>query len=254
MNTDLSNTDSCASPEVTMNHVLSTFTKKSEQKKMKEIKAAVISILLGSQNGLFDDQKNLEKRVEEVIKSDQKLDENSVLIYSKGKYKQRPSKSLPGGADVELQSKDFTGRAGECAVMSELLFRGYNVNRMMVDGGIDLVAFRNGAYYFYQVKTVSVINGIIQAQIPIDNYEKNKGYASQMRYVIVARYRSKNGTEFNHYFVFTQQDIDKEIFDKCVKKGEMYISIKIRFNELSGEPLLYDGNNERRASWYYNRF
>lgn len=243
-----------SNPEVTIEHILSIFSKKSEQKRMKEIKAAVVSLLIGSQNGLFDESSTIEKQVEEIIRQDQRLKDNSLLTYSKGKYKQRPSKSLPGGADVELQSKDFTGRAGECAVMSELLFRGYNVNRMMVDGGIDLVAFKDGAYYFYQVKTVSVANGIIQAQISLDNYEKNKGYSSQMRYVIVARYRSKNGTELNHYFVFTQQDIDKEIFDKSIKRGEMYISIKIKFSELTGEPVLYDANTERRASWYYNHF
>lgn len=240
-------------PEVTFEHITSTFSKKSELKKSKEIKSAVVSALLPKDCDLFDNrQGEIERQVDDLLRRDRKAGESSVLIYTKGKYKQRPSKALPGGADVNLQSRDFSGRAGECAVMSELLFRGYNVNRMLVDGGIDLVAFKDGSYFFYQVKTVSVVNGVIQAQISLDNYEKNKGYASQMRYVIVARYLSKDGREQNHFFVFTQYDIDKEIFDKSIKRGEAYISIKIKFHELTGEPILYDGLNEHRAAWYYN--
>lgn len=241
---------------VEMEHILQSFSRKSEQKRLKEIKAAVVRTLLpnGEENIFEDRYQGIEKQVDQIIRQDHKNGESSLLIYSKGRYRQRPNKALPGGADVLLQSKDFSGKAGECAVMSELLFRGYNVNRMMVDGGIDLVAFKDGFYFFYQVKTVCVTNGTIQAQISLDNYEKNKGYASQMRYVIVARYRAKDGREQNHFFVLTQYDIDKEIYDKSIKRGDAYISIKIKFNELTGEPMLYDGIVERRAAWYYNHF
>ena len=195
----------------------------------------------------------IERQVEDLIKADKKEGEASLLTYAKGKYKQRRNKVQPGGTDVKLQAKDFIGKAGECAVMSELLFRGYNVNRMMVDGGIDLVAFYEGSYYFYQVKTVSLSNGSINAAIPVENFDKNKGYASQMRYVVVARYKDMEGREKNHYFVFNQDDIDRELHNHCMKKGVQYISIKIRFHERTGKPILYD-EKEGDADWYYNKF
>ena len=211
--------------------------------------------LIPDADGLFDVQQDvIEKRIEDLIKSDRRLGDASLLVYSNGKYKQRKNKSLPGGADAILQVNDFNGRAGECAVMSELLFRGYNVNRMMVDGGIDLVAFKDGVYYFYQVKTVGIKDGCIQASIPIDNFDKNKGYASQMRYVIVGRYIGKDGSMLNHYFIFSHDDVEKEMFDRNIKKGTTYISIKIKFHERTGDPILYDGDSERSASWYKNHF
>lgn len=239
---------------ITMNQILDTFSKKSEEKRLKDIKADIIKSLFSSPDCLFDSQRvDVEAQIESIVRADKKLGDASLLVYSKGKYKQRRTKMLPGGADVALQSNDFTGRAGECAVMSELLFRGYNVNRMMVDGGIDLVAFKDGAYFFYQVKTVSLKNGTIQASIPIDNYDKNRGYASQMRYVIVARYKGNNVAMMNHIFVFSQNDIDREMHDRCMKRGSERISIKIKFHELTGLPMLYD-EREHEADWYYYRF
>ena len=238
----------------TIDHILNTFSKKSEEKRLKDIKIAVIQRVCPDVNSLFEYQREeIEGQIESVIRADKKLGDASLLVYSKGKYKQRRTKMLPGGADVVLQSNDFTGRAGECAVMSELLFRGYNVNRMMVDGGVDLVSFKDGAYFFYQVKTVSLKNGTIQASIPIDNYDKNRGYASQMRYVIVARYKGSNGSMMNHIFVFSQNDIDREMHDRCMKRGSERISIKIKFHELTGLPVLYD-EREHDADWYYYRF
>ena len=241
-------------PEVTMDIILSTFSKKNEEKRAKEIKTAVLLKLMPDSNDLFDNHRDIiEHQVEECLKADRKEGDASILTYTKGKYKQRRNKALPGGADVLLQSKDFTGKAGECAVMSELLFRGYNVNRMMVDGGIDLVAFNDGNYYFYQVKTVSLNNGVVTASIPIENFDKNRGYSSQMRYVIVARYKDPEHQEKNHFFIFSQDDIDREMHNHCIKRGTQYISIKIRFHERTGKPVLYD-EKECDADWFYNKF
>lgn len=241
-------------PKVTMELILSTFSKKTEEKRAKEIKTAILLQLMPDPNDLFDNHREIiEQQVDEILKADKKEGDASVLTYSKGKYKQRRSKALPGGADALLQSKDFTGKAGECAVMSELLFRGYNVNRMMVDGGIDLVAFNDGNYYFYQVKTVGLNNGIVTAGIPIENFDKNRGYSSQMRYVIVARYKDVEHQEKNHFFIFSQDDIEREIHNRCIKRGVQYISIKIRFHERTGNPVLYD-ERECDADWFYNKF
>ena len=49
--------------------------------------------------------------------------------------------------------KPFLGKAGEMAVISELLFWGYNASAMLVDSGIDVVASKGGKYFHLQVKT-----------------------------------------------------------------------------------------------------
>ena len=120
----------------------------------------------------------------------------------------------------------------------------------MIDEGVDLVAVKDNIYYYIQVKTVAVRDGRINAQINVENFDKFIG--NQMRYVIVARCKDKNGQK-NIFFTFTQQEISKAIYDRCVKRGERTVSIKIKFHERSGEPILYD-EKETSASWNMNRF
>lgn len=75
-------------------------------------------------------KEEIEKRVEQLVKEDKKLKNESELIYHKGYYKRRKKKPTP--KDGQTLPTNYTGRAGECAVISELLFRGYNANHMMV--------------------------------------------------------------------------------------------------------------------------
>ena len=52
-------------------------------------------------------------------------------------------------------SSQYTGKAGENAVISELLFYGFNASAMAVDDGIDIVASKNNNYFHIQVKTAN---------------------------------------------------------------------------------------------------
>ncbi len=45
------------------------------------------------------------------------------------------------------------GAAGEHAVVSELLYRGFNASQMAVDDGIDIVASKDSSFFHIQVKT-----------------------------------------------------------------------------------------------------
>jgi len=49
--------------------------------------------------------------------------------------------------------KAFTGKAGEYAVMAELLFWEFNPSIMAVDDGIDIIASKDNKYFHIQVKT-----------------------------------------------------------------------------------------------------
>lgn len=49
----------------------------------------------------------------------------------------------------------FLGKAGEYAVMSELLFWDFNSSIMTVDDGVDIVASKGGTFFYIQVKTAT---------------------------------------------------------------------------------------------------
>lgn len=239
--------------DITIDVILSVFKSFSDKKKLKDIKGEVVNLLKPQDQLIWERQPEIEKVVDDLIKADKKLDRESYLTYSKGFYQKRKGRKLPvdGNDDLVLRTPtEYIGRAGECAVMSELMFRGYNANRMMIDEGIDIVAVKGNIYYYVQVKTVSIKDGRIYCQIGMERFDQYIG--AQIRYIIVARYKDRNLMR-NMFFIFTPREIDKYIHDRCIKRGESTISIKIGFNERSGEPYLYD-EKQTDVSYHMNRF
>jgi HB1, ASXL, restriction endonuclease HTH domain len=55
--------------------------------------------------------------------------------------------------ELPVVTKQYTGKAGEHGVLSELLFYGFNASIMSVDDGIDVVASKDNKYFHIQVKT-----------------------------------------------------------------------------------------------------
>ncbi len=236
--------------------LLSVFKNYTDSKRLKEIKQAVLSVKYP--DSLFVDPAvvaEVERQVDELIKEDKALDNASYLTYTKGKYKKRKGKKQPTDATpVDPMYKDYIGRAGECAVMSELLFRGYNANRMMIDNGIDIIAVKDNTYYYIQVKTTTIKNGKIYAHIGLDRF--NQYIDAQLRYIIVARYKEKDkgkDIDKNMFFTFTPDEIKKGIFQQHIKQNTDSVSIKIKFHEKSGDPILYDVK-EADVLWNMNKF
>lgn len=237
--------------DITIDVILSVFKSFSDKKKLKDIKGEVVNLLKPQDQLIWERQPEIEKVVDDLIKADKKLDRESYLTYSKGFFQKRKGRKLPVDDDLVLRTPtEYLGRAGECAVMSELMFRGYNANRMMIDEGIDIVAVKDNIYYYVQVKTVSIKDGRIYCQIGMERFDQYIG--AQIRYIIVARYKDRNLMR-NMFFIFTPREIDKYIHDRCIKRGESTISIKIGFNERSGEPYLYD-EKQTDVSYHMNRF
>lgn len=240
--------------ELTIEKVLEVFKNYSDEKRIKDIKNAVVSILYP--NELFVDTATvaeIEAKVDDLIKEDKKQGDISFLTYSKGKYRKRKRKATPmdGNAPIALQNTTYIGTAGECAVMSELLFRGYNANRMMIDDGVDIIAVKNNYYYYIQVKTATIKQGRIQCSINRDRFNQHIG-AHQVRYIIVGRYNDK-GVDKNMFFTFSHEEIDRYSFMQCIHRSESNINIKIKFHELSGNPILYD-TKEVDILWNMNKF
>ncbi len=233
---------------ISLQEILSVFKSPNEAKRMREIKDAVIRLVTPEDELFNGDQVAIESEIERLIKEDKKAGDNSELKYKNGKYQKRKKVSppLPGGLN-----SNYTGAAGECAVMSELLFNGYNVNRMMVDEGVDIVAVKENIYYYIQVKTTAIKpNGNISCQIDKSRHAQYIG--NQMRYYVVARTKDHKGYDCNLFFKFDNSLIDQAIYNRCISVGEK-INIKIRFNPKTGEPMLYD-EKEMPIGFYLNNF
>lgn len=131
---------------------------------------------------------------------------------------QKPSKPIitPVLCPVSIENL-YMGAAGEMAVCSELLFREYNVSRMSVDDGIDIVAMKNNKTFYVQVKTVQIKSEGFSVQIRTKSYEKYNG--NDCYYVIVAR------AETTQFLVATADDIRRLIDRGFAIKGEKFISI-----------------------------
>lgn len=109
----------------------------------------------------------------------------------KGVYRLRisrpkPMQPEPRDTVVPPPSTNFMGKAGEHAVMAELLYRGFNASMMAVDEGIDIVASKNNEYFHIQVKTSSQsVNGKYSFFIKNSAFDANNG--GKVYYILVMR-------------------------------------------------------------------
>ena len=238
--------------EITIEQIVSTFKNAKDTKKMAEIKKAVIADNQDSLS-LFD---NLDKQIENTIRQELKRGDESLIIRTKdGKYKRRPTTAPP----KEAQSIDklFEGAAGETAVISELLFREFNANRMMVDKGIDIVATKDNVYRYIQVKTSNVkSDGRVNWQIKQERFDAH--VVNQLRYILVARYEErfkyKNEPVIRSmFFVLSSNDIDRGKKEGWINEGAENLSIKVRFDTQTGAPKFYN-DREADATYYLNNF
>ncbi|MBR1631824.1 MAG: hypothetical protein IJ680_08200 [Paludibacteraceae bacterium] len=236
---------------ITIETVVSLFKNANEKKRMRDIKKEIIAALYPD-SLLIDPelQEEVEHNVERIIREDLKSGSDSFLTRdSGGKYRKRRNRRTPNG-DSDVDSI-YIGKAGECAVISELMFRGYNANTMLLDEGIDVVAVKNNIYYYIQVKTTHIRDGRIYARIKKDRFEKY--IESQIRYIIVGRYE-KGGDNVNIFFVFSPGDIELLKYHQCINESEDFLNIKIEFEARTGKYYMYDGNKRFDVSFYINKF
>lgn len=236
--------------EITIEQIVSTFKNAKDTKKMAEIKKAVIAD--NQENiSLFD---NLDKQIESTIRQELKRGDESLIVRTKdGKYKRRPTTAPP--KETQAIDKMFEGAAGETAVISELLFREFNANRMMVDKGIDIVATKDNVYRYIQVKTSNVKDGRVYWQIKQERFDAH--VVNQLRYILVARYEEtfkyKNEpVARNMFFVLSSDDIDRGKRGGWINEGTEFLSIKVRFDAQTG-PKFYN-EKEEPATYYLNNF
>lgn len=240
--------------EITMDVILSVFNNTRDEKRLKDIKDAVVSIVVPDLLPSPEVVDYIHKKVESLIKEELKKErESRIAKKTNGKYKKRsvvpPPPPLEGRTD-----KLYEGAAGEMAVISELLFRGYNANRMIVDKGIDIVAVKDNVYRYIQVKTSYIKSeGRINWQIDKERFDVH--VTNQLKYILIARYNDeKLKMERNMFFVLNSDDINRGIKEGWIKEGEEKIIVKVKFHPQSGLPFFYDDNKEQSAGYFLNKF
>lgn len=144
----------------------------------------------------------------------------------------------------QIDDTGFVGRGGEYAVMSELLFRGFNVSLMTVDKGVDVVAANEqGKYFHIQVKTAKGRDGNFQFVIRRKSFDAN--HAGQTFYIFVLRRDSKCD------FVIMPSSQIANYVALGVIKGNDAFSLRIAYD---GKLRKYSLNGGHDVSIFANRF
>ena len=119
----------------------------------------------------------------------------------------------------------FTGKAGEFATSSELLFYGYNASAMAVDDGIDIIASKEKDYFHIQVKTAnSSDNGAHQFSIQRKRFEVKHSY--QTFYIFLLRAHDQY-RYFNDYLILPSIQI-RQFIETGVIKDSPNFSIRVQ--------------------------
>jgi len=146
--------------------------------------------------------------------------------FKRGIYrlKKRPVVT-PKPTEAPNVTSQYTGKAGENAVLSELLFYGFNASSMAVDDGIDIVASKNNHYFHIQVKTANSSElGAFSFSIKKSSFTSKDSF--QTFYIFVIR-ESDQSRYFNDYLILPSHQIRQFIEVGIVKEGSSY-SIRVQ--------------------------
>lgn len=138
----------------------------------------------------------------------------------------------PGGED----HKRRIGAAGEFRVMSELLLRGYNADRITIDSGIDIRATKGKNVYEIQVKTMTEKKNdkSFITTIKPEAFERASG--PNVYYIFVLRSR------YNHikYITISNKEMKNRIKDGSITTNKA--GYQVRFTVKDGSHFLSKKN------------
>lgn len=171
--------------------------------------------------------------------------------FRKGYYRLKSTGKSPSRAfkvpEPPRVSSQFTGKAGEYAVMSELLFFGFNASAMTVDDGIDVIASKDDSYFHIQVKTSNAgASGKYSFKITKRAFDSKD--ASGTFYVLVMRIQEDSRNVCEH-LVIPSGEIRRLIATGVVKDGG---SLSITIERERGKRFTLNGAQD--VTWALNRF
>jgi len=169
--------------------------------------------------------------------------------YRKGMYRLKARRNNTNAVTFPEQPKvssQFTGCAGEHAVLSELLFWGFNASMMTVDDGIDIVASKGGDYFHIQVKTSNISSSGEMYGFSVDRKRHQQKYSSSTFYVLVLRRRINNRRYTNDYIIIPSFEIQSMIAKGIISDSQtisMRVSVEKDRFILNGSDVTHIVNN-----------
>ncbi len=174
---------------------------------------------------------------------------NSRGGFQQGKFKVKVSRDkAPTIQTLPIVTTQYTGKAGEHAVLSELLFYGYNASIMTVDDGIDLVASKKDIYFHIQVKTSSANTGNDNFSFNINTERFTQKFTGRTFYVFVMR-RCDKSRYFNDFVVLSSPEI-KSLIDRKIIAESTNLSFRIEIEK----PYKYILNKKEDIAYSVNKF
>jgi hypothetical protein len=170
-----------------------------------------------------------------------------TVSNKRGMYRLKQTRIMKAGATHEPPPADtlYLGKAGELAVMSEMLFWGFNASLMTVDQGIDIVASKAGHYFHLQVKTATQrADGKFYFSIKRSSFEAN--HRGSTYYVFLMR--GKGG---NVFAVFPSSHLDIQRKAGGIKDSDSGLSITI-VPDAKGKS--YTMNGKSQIDMFINNF
>lgn len=148
-------------------------------------------------------------------------------------------------------TKTHIGKGGEFAVISELIFRGFNANIMSIDDGIDIVASKEkeGKFYLIQVKTTVLTDGKFCVNISRNSYDKYN--YQNMFYAIVLRIEKDNLPQ-NQFIIFHSHDIERLVSTGLAGNDNKYYSMT--FTQWEGHLYIVRKGKQDRIDYYLNNW
>lgn len=178
---------------------------------------------------------DLPAKIGNVLASDVKKGQKAFFSKVKNKQgglkrgvyrlKKRPEVK-PKATEAPIVSNQYTGKAGEFSVMSELLFYGFNASAMTVDDGIDVVASKGGNYFHIQVKTanVSVTGGGFGFSIKKTSFSAKDSF--QTFYIFVIR-ENRDGRYLNDYLIMPSSQL-RQLLEVGIIKDGASLSVRVQ--------------------------
>lgn len=145
--------------------------------------------------------------------------------------------------------KIFCGKGGEFAVVSELLFRGYNASIMSADEGIDITASKGDKFFFIQVKTSFFKENKLSVFIKPNNFINSS--TANIFYVIVFRYPC-DGHMTNRFLILQNGDINRMQHGGCISSSDAGMTIKVKQDNRG--LFIYNRDKEEDATYYLDNF
>lgn len=119
----------------------------------------------------------------------------------------------------------YTGKAGENAVIGELLFYGFNASAMAVDDGIDVVASRDNKYFHIQVKTSnSTESSGFVFTIKKSSFKAKESF--QTFYIFVIREKDEH-RYYNDYLILPSNQV-RQYIEAGIIKDAQSLSVRVQ--------------------------